>query len=107
MISFVSLHMDNVATGSASFVVLNSNMSVFARQLSRFTKMNFIDRTGLTGSYDFKVPFYYQEKSGEEPSSDVGASVLAGLREFGFDIKLVKVPIERIVIDHVDRPSEN
>ncbi len=107
MPSFVSLHIDNLSTGSISFVVLNSTMSVFARQLGRYTKMNVIDRTGLTGSYDFQVPCYYQEKSGEEPGSDFGASVLAGLREFGFDIKLVKAPIERIVIDHVDRPSEN
>ncbi|HUB52296.1 MAG TPA: TIGR03435 family protein [Terracidiphilus sp.] len=107
MTPYVSLHINNAATGSVSFDVLNSTMSVFARQLGRFTKMNFIDRTGLTGSYDLQVPFYYREKSGDEPASDVGASVLAGLREFGFDVKSAKAPIERIVIDHVDKPSEN
>jgi uncharacterized protein (TIGR03435 family) len=69
--------------------------------------MNVIDRTGLTGLYDFRVPFYYQEKSGDEAGSDLGASVIAGLRDFGFDIKSVKMPIEHIVIDRLDRPAEN
>ena len=107
MPSFVSLHIDSV-TESVYFVVHNSTMSVFAREMSRYTKMNVIDRTGLTGSYDFQVPLYYpQEKSGEETGSDFAAYVIAGLRDFGFDIQSMKMPIESIVIDHVDRPSEN
>jgi len=105
--SYVSLQIDNLATGSFSFVVLNSTMPVFARELGKYTKMNVIDRTGLTGLYDFRVPFYYQEKSGDEAGSDLGASVIAGLRDFGFDIKSVKMPIEHIVIDRLDRPAEN
>jgi uncharacterized protein (TIGR03435 family) len=105
---YVALHIDNLATGSISLVVLNSTMSVFAREVGRYTNLNVIDRTGLAGSYDFRVPcYYYKEESGKETGSDFGASVFTGLREFGFDVKSVKMPIEHIVIDHLDRPSEN
>jgi uncharacterized protein (TIGR03435 family) len=108
MPSYVSVHIDNLETGSSSLVVLNSTMSVFAREVGRYTKLNVIDQTGLAGSYDFRVPFYYlQEESGKETGSDFGTSVFMGLREFGFDVKSAKTPIEHIVIDHVDRPSEN
>ena len=106
--SYVGVHIDNLETGSTSLVVLNSTMSVFAREVGRYTKLNVVDRTGLAGSYDFRVPFYsLQEESGKETGSDFGTSVLMGLREFGFDVKSAKTPIEHIVIDHVDRPSEN
>jgi uncharacterized protein (TIGR03435 family) len=108
--SHVGLSVDNTATGSTPFslVARNSTMSFFAREVSGFTKLNVIDRTGLAGSYDFRVPCYYhQEESGKETGSEFGAAVFTGLREFGFDIKSVKMPIEHIVIDHLDRPSEN
>jgi uncharacterized protein (TIGR03435 family) len=104
MPSYVSVHINDLETGSTSFVVLNSTIATFAREVGRYTKLNVIDRTGLTGSYEFKVPFYYLQK---EVGSDIGASVLAGLGKFGFTVKSVKAPIELIVIDHVDRPSEN
>lgn len=104
MPSYVSVHIDNVETGSFSLVVYNSSMSVFAREVSRYTGLNVIDHTNLTGSYDFRVPFYHNQN---ESGSDFGASVLTGLRDFGFNIKSLKMPVEHIVIDHVDRPSEN
>jgi uncharacterized protein (TIGR03435 family) len=104
MPSYVSVHINDLKSGAISFVVLNSTMSIFAREVGRYTKLNVIDRTGLTGPYDFRVPFVYIQ---DEPGSDFGASVLTGLRAFGFDIKSAKTPIEHFVIDHVDRPTEN
>jgi uncharacterized protein (TIGR03435 family) len=104
MPSYVSLHIDDLESGSISLVVLNSSMSTFAREVGTYAKLNVVDRTGLTGSFDFRVPFYYVQK---EAGSDFGASALTGLREFGFNIKSQKLPIEHIVIDQVEKPSEN
>jgi uncharacterized protein (TIGR03435 family) len=101
--SYVSVHIDESETGSFSLVTLNSPMSVFAREVGRYTKLNVIDRTGLAGSHDFQVPFHYLQEEG----SDFGSSVFMGLREFGFNLRSAKMPIEHIVIDHVERPSEN
>lgn len=103
MPSYVGVHIDSLEAGSTSLNVLNSTMLEFAREVGRYTKLNVIDRTGLSGSYEFSVPFYFQQ----EQDSDFGASVLAGLQAFGFDIKSTKMPLEYIVIDHVDRPSDN
>jgi uncharacterized protein (TIGR03435 family) len=106
--SYLSVRINDRATGSASLIALNSTMPEFARELGQYIKLNVVDRTGLAGSYDFQVPFYYlPEQSGEQTGSDFGVSVFAGLRKLGFEVKPAKVPIEHIFIDHVDKPSEN
>lgn len=101
---FVSMHPYGLKSGSLALIVSNCSMSAFARDVGLYTKLNVIDRTGIAGSFDFVVPFYYSQ---EEVGSDFRASVLAGLATFGFKVKSVKMPIEHIVIDHIERPSPN
>lgn len=101
---FVSMHIYAAKTGSMALIASNCSMSLLARQVGIDTGLNVIDRTGLTGSFDFVVPFYYSQ---EEEGSDFGGSILSALGSFGFHIKSVKTPIAHVVIDHVERPSEN
>jgi len=101
---FVSMHPYGLKSGSWGLIASNCSMSAFAREVGMYTKLNVIDRTGLAGSFDFIVPFYFSQ---EDEVSGVGASVLTGLGTFGFKVKSVKMPIEHIVIDHIERPSPN
>ncbi len=101
---FVSMHPYSLKSGSWALIAQNCSMSAFARDVGMHTNLNVINRTGLAGSFDFIVPFYYSQ---EEEGSDYRASVLAGLGTFGFKVKSVKMPIEHIVIDHIERPSPN
>lgn len=101
---FVSMHPYGLKSGSMGLIATNCSMSMFARQVGVFTKLNIVNRTGLAGSFDFIVPFYISQ---EEEDADLGASVLTGLGTFGFKVKSVKMPIEHIVIDHIERPSPN
>jgi uncharacterized protein (TIGR03435 family) len=64
-----------------------------------------VDRTGITEKFDFHLEF---APEGADTSSDLIApslsSVLAGL---GLKLEAAKGPREFLVIDHVERPSEN
>jgi uncharacterized protein (TIGR03435 family) len=71
------------------------------------------DKTGLTGKYDFTldwsedaVPFTGPE--GVVAPDPSGPSIFTALQEqLGLKLVSTKAPIESIVIDHIERPSEN
>jgi uncharacterized protein (TIGR03435 family) len=85
-----------------------------------------IDRTGLTGEYDFTVQWKPDSDIGggravpkagsgsvapsaraSEPDGD-GSSFIQALRDqLGLKLKSSKGPVETLVIDHIARPSEN
>jgi uncharacterized protein (TIGR03435 family) len=72
-----------------------------------------VDATGLTGKYDFKldwVPDESQPNSGGDapPPDATGASIFAAIQEqLGLKLEAMKGPVEVLVIDHVEKPSEN
>jgi uncharacterized protein (TIGR03435 family) len=57
-----------------------------------------VDQTGLTGDYDFTLNW-----EGDDPYSAVPDAV----DKFGLKLEMKKVPTEVIVIDSVERPSDN
>jgi uncharacterized protein (TIGR03435 family) len=77
-------------------------MSFLALQLSRIPEVgrHVVDRTGLMGNYRFNF---------EEPSkTDPEMSVFTTLKEqLGLTLEPTKAPVDFLVIDHIDRPSEN
>jgi uncharacterized protein (TIGR03435 family) len=85
--------------------------------LSRMVGRPVIDKTGLaSGRYDFQIDFEYAPRSG--PSSDPGApeppaaseapSIFEVLQaKLGLKLEPGKGPGETLVIDHVERPTEN
>jgi len=63
-----------------------------------------VDRTGLKGTYDFTLSY--------APANDVGSSLpdfFTALQEqLGLKLESRKVPVDFLIIDHVDRePTEN
>ena len=62
-----------------------------------------IDRTGLSGEYDFTLEW----APNLTPAGD-GPSLFTALDEqLGLRLESAKTPVEAIVIDHVERPSED
>jgi len=72
-----------------------------------------IDRTGLSGTYDFRLSFRPELRP--ESSAEVGRSDLDDLPsvfdalhdQLGLELKPQRGLVETVVIDHVDKPSEN
>jgi uncharacterized protein (TIGR03435 family) len=63
------------------------------------------NKTGLTGVYDFTLRY---EASDPPPPDSTAPSIYTALEEqLGLKLESAKGPVKVLVIDHVERPSEN
>ena len=69
-----------------------------------------VDKTAIQGEYDFTIE-YEDEPSIRvrgNPFSGLTSSALSvALQEVGLKLESTKAPVEVLVIDHVERPTEN
>ncbi len=68
-----------------------------------------IDRTGLTGLYDFKIE-YLNTIPGEQQPQDFGGPPIAEAleKQLGLHLEKTKVPVEMLIVDHIERtPTDN
>jgi uncharacterized protein (TIGR03435 family) len=75
-----------------------------------------VDRTGLTGRYDFDLEFMPDEsefggalnKPGEPPETAGPPGLFTAIQQqLGLRLEATKGPVDALVIDHVERPSAN
>ena len=71
-----------------------------------------VDRTGLTGGFDLQLKWTADMPEGSPGSGatidPTGASIFTALREqLGLKLESAKEPVEVLVIEHVEQPSEN
>jgi uncharacterized protein (TIGR03435 family) len=65
-----------------------------------------LDRTGLTGSYDFLIDFSL--KINGDLADPNGPTCLEALKdELGLKLVQQAIPMETMVIDHIEEPSPN
>jgi len=94
----------NMMNGSARIDARAVSMRTLAANLSLTVGRIVVDKTGLEGSYDFTVDF---APEGADPS-DPRPSIFTALEEqLGLKLVPSKGPVDVIVVDHVERPSEN
>jgi len=97
-----------------------SPISVLTALLSQQLGRTVLDKTGLKGAYDFKLEWTPDEgprgmglpaddPKGEPPSvAAPGPSIFTALQEqLGLTLKSEKGPVQVLVVDHVERPTEN
>ncbi len=78
-----------------------------------------MDKTGLTGIYDYKLEFAPDESmragmlppgsnGGAAPAEMEGPSIFAAVQEqLGLKLVEEKQPVDVVVIDHMEQPSGN
>jgi uncharacterized protein (TIGR03435 family) len=74
-----------------------------------------VDKTGLTGKYEFTIPWTLSEfeltpntPSDGTNDNDSGGSIFTVLQErLGLRLESGKVPTEVVIIDQVEEPSPN
>lgn len=70
-----------------------------------------IDKTGLRGSYDFKLTYMSNQTKGprdEDALDDPGAPIDAVLRkQLGLKLEAQRGPVDYLFIEHVEKPSAN
>src|SRR5215831_2965783 len=87
----------------------NTTMGNLSLMLARQLDRPVVDRTGLTGNYNFH--FSWTPDTGPcsgSPESSNAPSIFTALQEtLGLRLESIKGPIDSLIIDHADRPSEN
>lgn len=71
------------------------------------THRTVLDKTGLEGSYDFKLEYASNLRKGPDSSPELGESVFAAVRKLGLRLEAQKGPSDNLVIEHVEKPSAN
>jgi uncharacterized protein (TIGR03435 family) len=88
-----------------------ATMAFTAEALTHLMDRPIIDKTGLTGHYDFRLT--YDQSSTKPPivgmpiAPTEGPSIFAAVEDLGLKLEPQKSPVEVLVIDSVERPSEN
>ncbi len=115
--------------GRGRFESNGVTLAQLADMLSMDRGRKVIDRTGLTGNYDIKLDYTPDQSQGgpgfggppgggpgpgpeggmgPPPPDPNGPSIFTALQEqLGLKLESQKGPVEIIVIDHVEKPSEN
>jgi uncharacterized protein (TIGR03435 family) len=100
-------------TGQA--IPIASLVNVLSRQLQQ----TIIDKTGLTGKYDVELQWADEHSDpmfkgpdgsprAEPPPDSTGPSIFTALQEqLGLKLQSTKGPVETLVVDHAEMPSEN
>jgi uncharacterized protein (TIGR03435 family) len=108
-----------VGHGEDGMSFYDTSMASFASLLSSWANGGrpVQDKTGLTGKYDFTLKFgktSADEQQDESAAADprgggtpLGSLVLSGLNSVGLKLDSEKGQVETLVIDHMERPSEN
>jgi uncharacterized protein (TIGR03435 family) len=104
----------SVNTGNGRIEVQMSNsVAVLADELSKVAGRDVVDKTGISGRYDLKLHWTPDDRSAvaatdATSSPDSGPSLFTALEEqLGLKLEPAKVPVQVLVIDHIELPSEN
>ncbi len=92
------------APNGQKFAATGCSMSVLVGQLANYINDRpVVDKTGLTGAYDF---IFLATPDYKTPRPD-DISPFTAIRELGLKLEKQQAPIEMVVVDHVEKPTEN
>jgi uncharacterized protein (TIGR03435 family) len=80
------------------------------QSLSNILNRRVIDKTGLTGHYDFRLEWTPEAAASPDAPGDVpaGASIFTAIQEqLGLRLESAKAPVDTLVVVKAERPSEN
>jgi uncharacterized protein (TIGR03435 family) len=91
-------------------IVKGETLDQFANMLTPHPEIGgrpVVNQTGLSGAFDFTMDWAREQEAGS--ASDAGGPGLFAALEQQLGLKLVstKAPIEVVIIDHIELPSEN
>ncbi|MGA1982113.1 MAG: TIGR03435 family protein [Acidobacteriaceae bacterium] len=100
--------------GFGDIKATGTSIATLCTLLSQQLQQTVIDQTGLTGIYTFHLQ-WEQDHPRAPGSPDAAAAEPSGLpalptaleEQLGLKLVPTKVPVESLVVDHIERPTEN
>lgn len=102
--------MNQLMVGSGQLIAHGVTLSQFGGHLSNFVDREVIDKTGLTELYDIKLECTSESAQMTSDDAAVSASapsIFVALRQLGLKLEPEKAPGEVLVVDSLERPSQN
>ena len=106
-------------TGYGQYRAQRTTMPDLCLTLTDYSGRQVLDKTGLTDSYDLTLRFTSEPGYGAEGRpgkqnegaylpDDSGPTIFTAVQEqLGLKLEPAKLPVDELVIDHVEQPSEN
>jgi uncharacterized protein (TIGR03435 family) len=110
-------------TGGERLDIKGASMATLVTTLTGLLGRPVVDKTGLTGRYDFVLEFSRAETAGPRASggynepprmppppagAEPGLSIYTSIRQLGLKLDAQKFPLDVLIIDNADRtPTEN
>jgi uncharacterized protein (TIGR03435 family) len=67
-----------------------------------------LDKTGLTGTYSLRLKYMPRERQNGPDSELVGIRIFTAVQEqLGLKLESQVVPVEMLIVDHVEKPTAN
>ncbi len=96
----------HVGTGLQYRRYTNNNMQDFLEDLQFILSRPVVNRTNLSGRYDFMLRWSDEMQGGTDPAATPGFFT-AIQEQLGLKLEPTKAPVDVMTIDHIERPSEN
>ena len=106
--------------GRVELPARNATMRQFASMMQRTVlDRPVLDRTGLTGRYDFDLEYSPEDTHGMAlmhatpggtavPAAELGVSIVSSIQQLGLKLEAQKPAMDAIVVDHAEKtPTEN
>jgi uncharacterized protein (TIGR03435 family) len=100
--------------GRGSMTVQNTDLTGHAIPLASLANMltdqlhrTVLDKTGLTGQYDLLLKWTADDATDASPDSSTPSIFTALQEQLGLKLQSSKGPVDTLVVDHVEMPSEN
>ncbi len=89
--------------GGQKFEATGCAIGILVDQLANMVDRPVLDKTGLTGTYDFT---FVATPAFMSPGPD-DTSPFSAIHELGLRLVPQNAPTEIVVVDHVEKPNEN
>jgi uncharacterized protein (TIGR03435 family) len=91
--------------GRGEVTATDASLSMVIAPLSRQLGRIIVDKTGLTGRYDFTLEW---TPDGVAPTDQSSPDIFTAIQEqLGLKLESTKGPVDVVVIDHIEKPSAN
>jgi len=83
-------------------------IATLPRWLSQMLGRPVVDKTGLNGRYDLHLEFSHEQLRGEPAAETIGPSIFTAFEDqLGLKLSTDRGSAEVLVIDHIEKPTEN
>ena len=94
-----------MSASPTQIVATGQSMDQLATRLSRSIGQTVVNRTGVTGIYDFTVQ-WTQDEPFREPGATASPAIFTALTEhLGLRLRSQRIPVEALIIESVERPT--